>query len=70
MNDIVKKAREFFRENHSYIALDQMSDLDLNAFLNLSHVRFYGDGSPTTFSYKMNLLYDYVVSQDLVDVTP
>lgn len=69
MNDIIKKTREFFRENHPYIALDKMSDLNLNAFLNLSHVRFYSDGSLTTFSYKMNLLYDYVVSRDLVDVT-
>jgi hypothetical protein len=69
MNDIVKRAREHFREKYSYIHLDQLSDLDLNSFLNLSHVVFYGDGSPTTFSFKMNLLYDYVVSQGLVDVT-
>ena len=70
MKDIVKLAREFFRENHPYIALDQLTDLQLNSFLNLSHVMFNSDGSPTSFAHKMNLLYDYVVSQDLVDITP
>jgi hypothetical protein len=44
--------------------------MEIISYLNLSHVQFNPDGSPTTFSMKMNLLYDYVVSQDLVDVTP
>lgn len=70
MKEAVKLARDHFRTHYAHVALDQLSDLELNSFLNLSHVLFHSDGSPRPFSSKMNLLYDYVVSQDLVDVTP
>ena len=68
MKDLLTATKEWFRENYSYVELQQLPDIEIIAFLNLSHVQFNNDGSPTTFSMKMNLLYDYVVSQDLVDV--
>jgi hypothetical protein len=68
MKDLLTATKEWFRENYSYVELQQLPDIEIISFLNLSHVQFNNDGSPTTFSMKMNLLYDYVVSQDLVDV--
>jgi len=68
MKDLLTATKEWFRENYSYVELQQLPDIEIISFLNLSHVQFNNDGSPTTFSLKMNLLYDYVVSQDLVDV--
>jgi len=70
MNDLLTTTKEWFRTNYSYVELEQLPDIEIISFLNLSHVQFNPDGSPTTFSKKMDLLYDYVVSQDLVDVTP
>jgi hypothetical protein len=68
MKDLLTATKEWFRENYSYVELQQLPDIEIISFLNLSHVQFNNDGSPTTFSMKMNLLYDYIVSQDLVDV--
>jgi len=70
MNDLLKATKEWFANNYSYVALDQLDDMEIISYLNLSHVQFNSDGSSTTFSMKMNLLYVYVVSQGLVDVTP
>jgi hypothetical protein len=68
MKDLLTATKEWFRENYSYVELQQLPDIEIISFLNLSHVQFNNDGSPTTFSMKMNLLYDYIISQDLVDV--
>jgi hypothetical protein len=70
MQDLLNATKEWFRKNYSYVELEQLPDIEIISFLNLSHVQFNHDGSPKTFSSKMDLLYDYVVSQDLVDVTP
>lgn len=70
MNDLLTATKEWFRNNYSYVALHQLPDMEIISFLNLSHVQFDYDGSPKTFAMKMYLLYDYIVSQDLVEVTP
>jgi hypothetical protein len=70
MKDLLKTTKEWFATNYSYVELEQLPDMEIISFLNLSHVQFNSDGSSTTFPMKMNLLYDYVVSQGLVDVTP
>ena len=70
MNDLLTATKEWFHTNYSYVELGQLPDIEIISYLNLSHVQFNHDGSPTTFAKKMDLLYDYVVSQDLVDVTP
>ena len=50
------------------IAISEISDLEIETFLNQSYVKEDCDGKERDFRYKMNLLYDYIVSQGLVTV--
>ena len=60
----IKRVREFFRTNHSYIDLDGVADVDIAEYLTRRHVKYLD------FDKQMNLLYDYILSQDMCHVTP
>lgn len=69
MKDLLLKTREHFSRNYSYVHIDQLTDIDLASILSASHMQFRGDGSPIPFSNKMDMLYDYLLSQGIVDAT-
>lgn len=70
MTEQIKEVKEFFSENYPHVAISEISDLEIETFLNQSYVKEDCDGKERDFRYKMNLLYDYVVSQGLVTVVP
>jgi len=49
MKDLLKTTKEWFATNYSYVELEQLPDMEIISFLNLSHVQFNSDGSSTTF---------------------
>ena len=63
-NEEIKRVREFFRTNHSYIDLDGVDNIDIAEYLTRRYVK------DLDFDKQMNLLYDYILSQDLCHVTP
>lgn len=70
MTEQIKEVKGFFSENYPHVAILELSDLEIKTFLNQSYVKEDRDGKERDFRYKMNLLYDYVVSQGLVTVVP
>ena len=63
MDEQVKQAREYFRENRSYIHLEQIGDDVIAELLGRSYVQ------EASFERRMDFLYDYALSQGLCDVT-
>lgn len=68
MNELVERTKEHFDNNYPHIHLRQLDDREIASILSASHMQFNSDGSPVPFDKKMYLLYDYIVSQSLVDV--
>jgi hypothetical protein len=60
----IKMVREFFQKHHSYIDLDGVADVDIAEYLTRRYVK------DLAFDKQMDLLYDYILSQDLCHVTP
>ena len=59
---MIEKVREYFRENYPYVYLEDVSDRVIKNYLENGWVL------NVTFERKMNLLYDYILSQDLAGV--
>jgi|LakMenE18May11ns_1017448.scaffolds.fasta_scaffold7445498_1 hypothetical protein len=60
----IKKVREFFEAHHSYIDINGLADLDIAEYLTRRYVK------DLDFNKQMDLLYDYILSQNLCHVTP
>lgn len=58
----VAEARAFFRKNYSYIAIDQLSDREIQNHLNQRWVK------ERPLESQMDLLRDWIISQDMADV--
>ena len=59
---MIEKVREYFRENYPYVYLEDVSDRVIKNYLENGWVL------NVPFERKMNLLYDYILSQDLAGV--
>ena len=57
-----KEAREYFEKNYGYVNLRELSDVFIRKYLESSHVQ------NLSFERKMDCLYDYILSNDLVEV--
>lgn len=61
---MIKKIRDFFRERYGYVNIQELSDAQLLAFMEQSYVK------DLPFERQMDLMYDWILSQDLAEVTP
>ena len=61
---MIKKIRDFFRDSYSYVNIQELSDSQLLTFMEQAYVK------DLTFERQMDLMYDWILSQDLAEVTP
>jgi hypothetical protein len=61
---MIKKIRDFFRDRYSYVNIQELSDSQLLTFIEQSYVK------DLPFERQMDLMYDWILSQDLAEVTP
>jgi hypothetical protein len=59
---MIEQVREYFRVNYSYVNLDELTDVFIRKYLE------NGWMLNVPFKRKMDLLYDYIISNDLVEV--
>ena len=59
---MIEQVREHFRVNYSYVNLDELTDVFIRKYLE------NGWMLNVPFERKMDLLYDYIISNDLVEV--
>lgn len=59
---MIEQVREYFRVNYPYVYLEDISDKVIRDYLEMGYVR------DLSFERKMDLLYDYILSQDLCGV--
>jgi hypothetical protein len=59
---MIEQVREYFRVNYSYVNLDELTDVFIRKYLEQSYLE------RLSFEMKMNCLYDYILSNDLVEV--
>lgn len=63
MDEQVREAREYFRDNKSYVHIYQIEDSTIAELLGRDHIQ------RLRFEMRMDCLYDYLISQGLCDVT-
>jgi hypothetical protein len=61
-NKRISDVREYFYKNYSYVNIDGISDVVILEYLGNNWVL------NVTFERKMDLLYDYIVSQGLTEI--
>jgi hypothetical protein len=61
-NKRISDVREYFRVNYSYVNLDGLTDVFIRKYLENGWVL------NVPFERKMDLLYDYILSNDLTDI--
>jgi hypothetical protein len=59
---MIKQVREYFRVNYSYVNLDGLTDVFIRMYLENDWVL------NVPFERKMDLLYDYIISNDLTEI--
>jgi hypothetical protein len=59
---MIKKIRDFFR--YGYVNIQELSDDQLLTFMEQSYVK------DLPFEKQMDLMYDWILSQELAEVTP
>jgi hypothetical protein len=59
---MIEQVREHFSKNYPYVYLEDISDRVIRDYLDMGYVR------DLEFEMQMNLLYDYVLSQNLTGV--
>ena len=59
---MIKQVREYFRVNYSYVNLDGLTDVFIRMHLENDWVL------NVPFERKMDLLYDYIISNDLTEI--
>jgi hypothetical protein len=62
MTDRLSTVRAYFRNNYSHVNIQGVDDETIQEFLGRDYV------SKRDEEGQMNLLYDYLVSQDITDV--
>ena len=62
-NKRISDVREYFRVNYSYVNLDELTDVFIQKYLDQSWI------VNLSFERKMDCLYDYILSNDLTDVS-
>jgi len=60
--ETINEIRNYFSTNYGYVGLDQLSDGFILEFMSQGYLELF------SFSGKMDLLYDHILSQDLCDV--
>lgn len=63
MEEQIREAREYFREHLSHMHIYQIGDEVIAELLGRDHIQ------RLTFDRRMDCLYDYLLSQDMCDVT-
>ena len=58
----INEIRSYFADNYGHVSLDQLTDGFILRYVERSYL------AELSFERKMDLLYDYVLSQDLCDV--
>jgi hypothetical protein len=58
----ISEIRSYFADNYGHISLDQLTDGFITEFMSQGYLELF------SFSGKMDLLYDYILSQGLCDV--
>lgn len=61
---MIKKIRDFFSTHYGHVNLQELSDRDLLNFMAQRHIK------DLPFERQMDLMYDWILSQDLAKVTP
>jgi hypothetical protein len=59
---MIEQVREYFRVNYSYVNLAGLTDVFIRKYLENGWVL------NVPFERKMDLLYDYIVSNDLTEI--
>lgn len=59
---MVKEVREYFRENYGHVNIAELSDAQIEKFVNRNVLE------DMTFERKMDLLYDYILANGLAEV--
>ena len=59
---MIEQVREYFRVNYSYVNLDGLTDVFIRMYLENGWVL------NVPFERKMDLLYDYILSNDLTEI--
>jgi hypothetical protein len=59
---MIKQVREYFRVNYSYVNLDGLTDVFIRMYLENDWVL------NVPFERKMDLLYDYIISNYLTEI--
>lgn len=60
---MIQEVRNYFMRNYGFINLQAISDNQIKSFMNKPYILRI-----ESFERKMDLLYDYILSQDLTDV--
>ncbi|HII95289.1 MAG TPA: hypothetical protein HA367_06110 [Candidatus Methanofastidiosum sp.] len=60
---MIEQIRDYFREQYAYINLQELTDQQLLDFIEAPHIK----GLP--FTQQMDYLRDWILSQDLAEVT-
>ena len=58
----INEIRSYFADNYGYVSLDQLTDGFILEFMSRGYLELF------SFSGKMDLLYDHILSQNLCDV--
>jgi len=59
---MVEKVRQYFRDNYGYINLSELSDVQIDEFMNQSYVK------GKSFERQMDLLQDNILANGLAEV--
>lgn len=60
---MIQEVRDYFMKNYRFINIQAISDNQIKSFMNRPSIL-----RNESFERKMDLLYDYILSQDLTDV--
>ena len=60
--ETINEIRSYFSDNYGHVSLDQLTDGFISEFMSQGHLGLF------SFSGKMDLLYDHILSQGLCDV--
>ena len=60
--ETINEIRSYFSSNYGHVSLDQLTDGFILEFMSRGYLELF------SFSGKMDLLYDYILSQGLCDV--
>jgi hypothetical protein len=66
MNELIQEVRNYFKTHYLHVHLELLGDSIITCFLEEPYVaNIEGDDA---FERKMDLLYDYILSQNLTEI--